>query len=122
LGIAFPPHELLDPARVEGKVLIVPPGAARSRTIRAIGSLRRAIVSGWALDPSARYRYGVDAAFPVSDHADYPDLLKTVDQVSPKEVWTLHGYASDFAATLREQGCRAFALSEADQLTLGLGI
>ena len=29
------------------------------------------MISGWAVDPNARYRYQVDAAFPLSDHADY---------------------------------------------------
>jgi len=34
----------------------------------------------------------------------------------------MHGYASDFANTLRQQGYDALALSEPDQLTLALGI
>ena len=29
------------------------------------------MISGWAVDPNAVYRYQVDAAFPLSDHADY---------------------------------------------------
>jgi hypothetical protein len=37
-------------------------------------------------------------------------------------VFTLHGFATDFAATLRERGMDARALGEAEQLTLALGL
>jgi len=33
----------------------------------------------WALDPGATYRYQCDAAFPLSDHADYTDLVRYVE-------------------------------------------
>ena len=82
---------------------------------------RTAVITGWALDSSAKYRYGCDAAFPLSDHADYADLLCFVDLVKPNRVLTLHGFAADFASTLRERGYDALALSEANQLDLGLG-
>jgi DNA ligase-1 len=52
---------------------------------------------GEKLDPNAIYRYQVDAAFPLSDHADYTDLLRCVELVQPARVFTLHG----FAASLR---------------------
>jgi hypothetical protein len=45
-----------------------------------------------------------------------------VGQVGPRRVFTLHGFAADFAATLRERGIDARALSEAEQLTLALGL
>jgi Cft2 family RNA processing exonuclease len=80
------------------------------------------MVSGWAIEPGCRFRYGVDAAFPLSDHADFPDLLGFVGQVGPRRVFTLHGFAVDFAATLRERGIDAWALGEAEQLTLALGL
>ena len=59
--------------------------------------------------------------FPISDHADFPDLIEFVKQVNPKRVLTLHGFAADFAQTLRELGYDAQALSEDEQMTLGLG-
>ena len=40
------------------------------------------MISGWAVDPNAIYRYQVDAAFPLSDHADYTDLLRYVELVN----------------------------------------
>ena len=78
------------------------------------------MISGWAVDPGAIYRYQVDAAFPLSDHADYPDLLRYVELVQPKRVLTLHGFAAEFARDLRERGIEAWALSEENQLELTL--
>src|SRR5213082_4018497 len=78
------------------------------------------MISGWAVDPNAAYRYQVDAAFALSDHADYNDLIRYVDLVQPKRVFTLHGFASEFARDLRERGIEAWALSEENQMDLKL--
>src|SRR5207245_1464409 len=68
------------------------------------------------------YRYQVDAVFPLSDHADYDDLIRYVDLVRPKRVLTLHGFAAEFARDLREKiGVEAWALSEENQMELTLG-
>ena len=44
-----------------------------------------------------------------------------MDQVKPKRVLTLHGYANEFARTLRERGYEAFAIGKENQLDLDLG-
>ncbi len=106
---------------LEGRVLICPPSANRSRMLEKIPRKRVAMISGWAVDPNARYRYQVDAAFPLSDHADYTDLVRYVELVQPKRVLTLHGFAAEFARDLRERGFEAWALSEENQLELTLG-
>ncbi len=105
---------------VEGHVLICPPSVARSGQINRIQNRRTAMLTGWALDPSARFRYRTDAAFPLSDHADYTDLLRYVELVQPKRVLTLHGFASEFAADLRRRGIEAWALNGDNQLELHL--
>ncbi|PYK82531.1 MAG: DNA ligase [Verrucomicrobia bacterium] len=105
---------------VAGKVLICPPSASHSPMIQKIPRKRVAMISGWAVDPNAVYRYQVDAAFPLSDHADYNDLIRYVDLVQPKRVFTLHGFASEFARDLRERGIEAWALNEENQMDLKL--
>jgi len=103
---------------VAGKVLICPPSANRSPMLERIPRKRVAVISGWAIDPNAVYRYQVDAAFPLSDHADYNDLIRYVDLVQPRRVFTLHGFAAEFARDLRERGVEAWALTKEDQLEL----
>src|SRR5438067_6980635 len=105
---------------VAGRVLICPPSSSRSPMIQKIPRKRVAMISGWAVDPNAVYRYQVDAAFALSDHADYNDLIRYVELVQPKRVFTLHGFASEFARDLRERGIEAWALSEENQMDLKL--
>lgn len=122
-GLNFPPYEKLsegvDPT---GKVLLVPPSAARSQAVRRIRDRRLAMCTGWALTPGAKFRYQVDEVFPLSDHADYGDLLAAVEQVNPKLVLTTHGYASEFACDLRERGVEAWSLGADDQMEFAFGL
>jgi Cft2 family RNA processing exonuclease len=103
-----------------GRVLLLPPGRAARALLSKTGPVRTAVLTGWALDPGARFRYGCDAAFAWSDHADYPDLLRYVELVRPRRVLTLHGFAAAFATDLRARGIEAWALSEENQLELPL--
>jgi DNA ligase-1 len=117
LGVAFPPYARWAPGQGAGAVVLCPPHL-RKWMVARLPRCRTAIVSGWAFDPSARYRYGADAAFCLSDHADYRDLLTYVERVAPARVLTVHGYATEFAAELRRRGYQASALDEPDQLNL----
>ncbi|MEO6846869.1 MAG: MBL fold metallo-hydrolase [Chthoniobacterales bacterium] len=119
-GVAFAPHEVFSAEKIPGRVLLFPPHFAKSAELRAIPNRRTAMLTGWALDPSAIYRMGCDRAFPLSDHADYPDLLRFVEQVNPARVLTLHGFANEFARDLRTRGIEAWSLLGANQLDLRL--
>jgi DNA ligase-1 len=120
-GQSFCDYERYNANEVAGKVLICPPNANRSRMLEKIRDKRVAMISGWAVEPNAIYRYQVDAAFPLSDHADYTDLLRYVELVQPRRVLTLHGFAAEFARDLRDRGIEAWALSDQNQLELTLG-
>jgi Cft2 family RNA processing exonuclease len=104
-----------------GHVVVFPPNASASAALERIGARRTAILTGWALDSGAKYRSRCDEAFPLSDHADYDELLRYVDLVQPKRVLTVHGFASEFAADLRRRGVEAWALAQHNQLELMLG-
>jgi DNA ligase 1 len=114
----LPPYSAFRPEDLPGSVFICPPTASRTKLIQSIRPRRTAILTGWALDPGAIYRYQCDAAFPLSDHADYPDLWRYVELVKPNRVLTLHGYAREFAEDLRRRGLEAWALGEDNQLEL----
>jgi DNA ligase-1 len=120
LGRSFCKYVRYNPSELAGKVLICPPSANQSRMLDNLRRRRTAIISGWAVDPSAIYRYQVDAAFPLSDHADYDDLIRYVDLVQPKHVFTVHGFAAEFARDLRARGIDAWALSEENQIEMTL--
>lgn len=119
-GHCFPKYEAYESGRAQGRVLLCPPNVAGSAMLRNLGRVRLAVMTGWAVDSNCRYRYGADAAFPLSDHADFPELIEFVKLVKPKKVYTLHGFAADFAECLRELGFDAQSLSEQEQMALDL--
>lgn len=121
LGASFPSFRPLDPHDAAGHVVIGPPPYGASSWLDAIPRKRTAVVTGWAADAGAEYRYRADAAFPLSDHADYADLLAFVEAVNPKCVYTMHGFAAEFASDLRAMGIEAWALGLPNQLDLPLG-
>ncbi|MBL9132034.1 MAG: hypothetical protein JNG86_12595 [Verrucomicrobiaceae bacterium] len=109
----LPDFRLFDKDNAQGHVVVAPPG-----TKLDLPGCRHAMASGWALDPSAKYRYGVDAVFPLSDHADHAELHETVELVRPRRIQLVHGFTREFAAELRRHGHDARALGRTDQLEL----
>lgn len=120
LGWKFPAYREFDAREVNGHIVLCPPPHNGAGLLRHIPARRTAVITGWAMDPGATYRNHCDAAFPLSDHADYPDLLSFVELVQPKRVYTVHGFAREFAATLRARGIEAYALGRPNQLDLPL--
>lgn len=114
-GFNMPQTRPLDFLNMSESLVVLPPSVLKKLPRKDCSV---AMISGWGMNDSAKYRYGVDAVIPLSDHADYPDLLNFVDAVAPKTVYTTHGYEKDFAATLRRRGLDAWSLSGDDQLEL----
>ena len=114
-GCHMPDTRPLDFLNMAGTVVVMPP-AVRKQLPQ--GPHRLAMISGWGLDARSRFRYQTDTVLPLSDHADYPDLLNFVDQVKPNLVYTVHGATAQLAAALRRRGVEAWSLNGADQLEL----
>ena len=101
----------------ERGVLVAPPQVARSGFVTRFENPCRIIMTGWGLLKNAIYRYGVDHALPLSDHADFDELLDLIELVRPKKVFTHHGYR-EFAETLRSRGIDTSVAWNDPQLTL----
>ncbi|HEY5769225.1 MAG TPA: MBL fold metallo-hydrolase RNA specificity domain-containing protein, partial [Terrimicrobium sp.] len=121
-GVTFPPYVPFEAASAPGHVLICPPAVNGSRMLQSVRRPRTAALTGWAIDPGAVHRLQVDAAFPLSDHADYNDLLHYVEAVRPRLVLTLHGFAQEFARDLRNRGIEAWALTGPNQLEFPIAL
>lgn len=118
-GLALPAPELWKHDIPCGHALIAAPQILRHSDFAKIPRPRTAMMTGWALDPSARYRYGCDAVIPLSDHADYPDLLRTPDIVQARKIYTIHGSTRELAARLRAKNFDAWSHFGGDQLEFG---
>ena len=95
-----------------GEALIVPPNCARTPVVRKIRRRSVIYLSGWATRLASRADFDADVLLPMSDHADFPDLLRHVTEVAPQSVVTMHGYAGDFARILLQRGIAATPLTE----------
>ncbi len=117
-GIDLPGAELLDGDRLAGKVVILPPGHGSRREWKLVRNPFSIFLTGWALDNSRRN--SADLVLPLSDHADFQQLLEFVKQTDPALVCTHHGYP-EFAAILAEQGRQVCHLERGDAVDLLTG-
>lgn len=87
-----------------GELIIAPPGAAGSTWMRRFKNASTGFCSGWMQVRGNRRRRGYDRGFVLSDHADWPSLLKTIDDVGAQQVFLTHGHADTLVRLLRERG------------------
>jgi Cft2 family RNA processing exonuclease len=107
-GYKFPGWEPYDARAMAGKALVVVP--THGNVLEASGKgIRLAYVSGWAALDNARSRSGAEQLIPYSDHADFNELLATVEKCSPQHVDVVHGYTVPFAKILQSRGYSAAA-------------
>jgi putative mRNA 3-end processing factor len=113
-GKVFDPDRDLNSLPRGPWVMVAPMASGRNRTMahlkRKYGALLVSF-SGWAVNPGFKFSMGTDYAFPLSDHCDYPELVKLVEAVSPETVYTVHGFAAEFARDLRRMGFPSRTLS-----------
>lgn len=119
-GVAMPPYEKHDATTFAGgRALVWPPSSYLPRAVLR-GSVRTASLTGWVAGDRPRgFGGGTDAGFPLSDHADYPSLLRYVELAQPRRVLLTHG-GRGFVGRLRKLGVDAEYLDERAQLHLGL--
>ena len=114
VGAAYDPSGDPDALPRGPWVLVSPMASGRSRLMAHLKKHYGAVLvafSGWALGPGYRYTLGADYSFPLSDHCDYPELVSLVQAVSPEMVYTVHGFAAEFASDLRRMGFSARPLA-----------
>lgn len=66
--------------------------------------------SGWACNNGYKHMMGIDYALPMSDHCDYNELIQLVHKCNPKKIFTVHGFAREFARILNNMGYDASPL------------
>jgi putative mRNA 3-end processing factor len=93
-----------------GALVLAPPSAAGSPWIRRFGEHRTGFCSGWMRIRGDRRRRGYDRGFVLSDHADWPSLLRTFRETGAKRILLTHGYTDAMCRYLRDQGVDASAV------------
>ncbi len=113
-GVDLGPIERFEGTVPRGAVLVVPP---RVGPPPGIGRCLTIMATGWAMAPWMTRGRGVDRAVPLSDHADYDELIEAVRRVEPQQVYCTHGPA-EFVERLRDEGFDAYPLGRARQSRL----
>jgi putative mRNA 3-end processing factor len=84
-------------------LVVAPPSASGTPWVRKFAPSTSAFASGWMAIRGFRRRRAGDRGFVLSDHVDWGDLLRTVEESGASEVAVTHGYAEVVARFLREE-------------------
>jgi putative mRNA 3-end processing factor len=90
-----------------GELVLAPPLAAGSPWMRRFRRVQQGFASGWMRIRGNRRRRNFDRGFVVSDHADWPALLRTVRESGARRVIATHGNTDPIVRALCEAGVAA---------------
>lgn len=93
-----------------GSLVLAPLSVQGTPWLRRLGAVSVGFASGWMKVRGMRSRRALDRGFILSDHADWPSLLRTVEATGANRVLVTHGYSQVFARHLRETGFDADVL------------
>jgi len=94
--------ELAEGERKDPRVYILPRSWFKGSpdTLDWLGDARTAYVSGWCTLYDFTRSMGIDAQFPLSDHADFDDLVEFTARCRPRRVYTVFNHAGELAKEL----------------------
>ncbi len=101
-GVKIALTPVYDSVDLKEKVLVVTPQTLRKDEYKELRRKRSLFLSGWS-QGGRQHRFGTDLGVPLSDHADFSQLINYVKRCKPRKIYTLHGEAK-FAKLLREMG------------------
>jgi putative mRNA 3-end processing factor len=95
----------------KGCIVLAPPSALADRWTRRLPEPVTALASGWMRVKQRAKARGVELPLVISDHADWDELTRTLDDVGAPEVWVTHGSEEALVHYATGQGLNARALS-----------
>ncbi|MEO1248518.1 MAG: ligase-associated DNA damage response exonuclease [Pseudomonadota bacterium] len=98
-------------AELTGQIVVAPPSALADRWARRLPDPVAVGASGWMRVRQRARQRGVELPLVISDHADWDELLATVEEVDAPEVWITHGREEALMHAVNQTGRRARALS-----------
>ena len=81
----------LGKADLQGEIVMAPPSALSDRWSRRLPEPVTAMASGWMRVRARAKQRGAELPLIVSDHADWDELTRTLEEVAPQELWVTHG-------------------------------
>src|SRR5207253_2996031 len=97
-------------ASFAGQLVLAPLTARGTPWMKRMGPREEAFASGEMRIRGRRRRRSFDRGFALSDHADWPGLIRTIRETAAERIFAMHGHAEALARWLREQGMDAQVL------------
>jgi len=113
-GASLGDFALYDGKPIAGCAVITSPMASKKFRVAGLARTTTFAVTGWAIDDRTKYRLGVDHAIPLSDHADFDELIETAERVGAREIFCTHGPFA-FVEHLQAAGFNAKPLQKPKQ-------
>jgi putative mRNA 3-end processing factor len=97
---------------MRGAVVMCPPSALNDRWSRRLPEPITAMASGWMRVRQRARQRNVELPLVISDHADWHELTRTIEEVDPSETWITHGREEALLrwCQLHQRRARALAL------------
>ena len=97
---------------MRGHIVVCPPSALNDRWSRRLPDPITAMASGWMRVRQRARQRNVELPLVISDHADWNELTRTIEEVDPQETWITHGREEALLRwhQLRQRRARALAL------------
>jgi len=93
----------IKPKEYQGCLILMPPSQNKVDLLKGFGDFQTAFASGWMLIRALKNRSGYDKGFPISDHADWNGLIRTIKSSQAKKVFLDHGNGESLARYLRSK-------------------
>lgn len=110
LGALHPATAAAAKNELAGAIVLASPGAVTDRWARRLADPVVALASGWMRVRQRARSRGVELPLVISDHADWPELNRTVDEVGAPEIWVTHGREEALIHAAGQRGVRGRAL------------
>ncbi|MCK6614204.1 MAG: ligase-associated DNA damage response exonuclease [Ignavibacteriaceae bacterium] len=104
------PLSLKEEQDYRGALVIIPQSSGISEYMRRFTDPDDAYISGWMQIKKIRKSSGRPAAFTLSDHADWPGLLKAIEATGAHRIYATHGYTELLTRWLLDSGYDASVL------------
>lgn len=102
-------------------LIMAPPLVQGSPWMKRFYPYRTALASGWMQVRGTRRRKNLDRGFSLSDHADWPDLLQTIQDTKAELILSTHGNSAILARYLQEKNIKAYPLAGTEWMEEGEG-
>jgi putative mRNA 3-end processing factor len=110
LAPATQPLKTAEKKTFAGEIIIGPPSALQDRWGRRFPDPVLSFASGWMSVRARARQRGVELPLVISDHADWDELTRTIEEVNPGELWITHGREEGLERWAQLHGRKARAL------------